>query len=98
MATIRVLSSEDLSTLERGYISNPIDMPLYETFDQREYVLSIDEFMRVFQNWNRDRHPMLGMNDELSRLEIYLSQPQANRIKQAIEEGKESVNLDPMAR
>ncbi len=93
MATIRVFSYDDLTTLQRGYVSNSIDMPLSETTDRREYVLSTDAFLREFQNWDREANPMLGVNDELSRLEIWLSERRAERIKKAIDQGLESVDL-----
>jgi hypothetical protein len=93
MATIIVYSYDDLTTLERGYISNPIDMPFSETMDRKEYILSTEAFLREYNNWDRDANPMLGLNDELSRLEIWLSQPKAERVKQAIDEGKDSVDL-----
>ncbi len=93
MATITVYAYDDLTTLQRGYISNPIDMPFSETTDRKEYVLSRGEFLKEYAKWNRDANPMLGLNDELSRLEIWLSQPKAERVKRAIDEGKDSVDL-----
>ncbi len=93
MATITVYSYDDLTTLKRGYISNPIDMPFSETTDRKEYVLSRETFLREYDKWNRDANPMLGLNDELSQLEIWLSQPKAERVKKAIDEGKDSIDL-----
>ncbi len=93
MATITVYAYDDLTTLQRGYISNPIDMPFSGTTDRKEYVLSRESFLRDYAKWNRNANPMLGLNDELSRLEIWVSQPQAERIKKAIEAGKDSVDL-----
>ncbi len=97
MATITVYSYDDLTTLQRGYISNPIDMPFSETTDRKEYVLSREGFLREYNKWDRNANPMLGLNDELSRLEIWLSQPHAERVKQAIDEGKDSIDLAEVA-
>jgi hypothetical protein len=93
MADITLRSNEDLTTLERGYSSNPLDMPESETFAAKEYVIASDRFMEAYANWDRDERAMLGLNDELSRLEIWLSAPAAERVKRAIEAGKDSVDL-----
>ncbi len=93
MATITVYAYDDLTTLERGYTTDPIDMPFSETTDRKEYVLSRERFLQEYENWDRNAHPMLGLNDELSRLEIWVGGPQAERIKRAIDEGKDSVDL-----
>ncbi len=93
MATITVYSYEDLTTLERGYISNPIDMPFSETTDRKEYMIDTEHFTRDYNQWDRDAQPMLGINDELSRLEIYLARPQADRIEKAIEDRKDEIDL-----
>ncbi len=97
MATITVYSYEDLTTLERGYISNPIDMPFSETTDRKEYVLSREDFLREYNKWNREANPMLGLNDELSHLEIWLGQPKAERVRRAIDQGKDSVDLSEVS-
>ncbi len=97
MATITVYAYDDLTTLQRGYVSNPIDMPFSETTDQKEYVLSREDFLREYDKWDRNANPMLGVNDELSRLEIWLSQPKADRVKKAIDEGKDSIDLSEVA-
>ncbi len=97
MATITVYAYDDLTTLQRGYISNPIDMPFSETTDRKEYVLSREDFLREYARWDRNANPMLGLNDELSRLEIWLSQPKADRVKKAIDEGKDSIDLSEVA-
>ncbi len=97
MATITVYSYDDLTTLQRGYISNPIDMPFSETTDRKEYVLSREDFLREYAKWDRGANPMLGLNDELSRLEIWLSQPKAERVKKALDEGKDSIDLSEVA-
>ncbi len=93
MATITVYSYDDLTTLERGYTSDPIDMPFSETTDRKEYVLSTDAFLREYKNWDQAANPMLAVNDELSQLEIWISEPQARRIKQAIDRKLDSVDL-----
>ncbi len=97
MATITVYAYDDLTTLQRGYISNPIDMPFSETTDRKEYVLSREDFLREYAKWDRNANPMLGLNDELSRLEIWLSQPKAERVKKAIDEGKDSIDLSEVS-
>ncbi len=93
MATITIYSYDDLTTLARGYISNPIDMPYSETTDRKEYVLDHDKFLKEYAKWDRNANPMLGLNDELSHLQIWLSQPKAEQVKQAIQAGKDSIDL-----
>ncbi len=93
MINITLRSNEDLTTLERGYTSNPIDMPETETFAPHEYVVSAERFLEEYGKWNRDDQPMLGLNDELTRLEIWLGSPEADKLKKAIDEERDSVDL-----
>ncbi len=93
MATITVLSNEDLTTLERGNDVDTVDMPESDTYESREYVLDRDRFLDQFRKWDRSRDPMLALHDELSRLEIWLSPARADKVGRAIEQGQDSVQL-----
>ncbi len=91
--TITLFSTEDLTTFERAYNSSPIEMPSSETIGKNEYLISPEDFLEAFRNWNRDADPLLGIQDQLSGLKVWLSQPATERIRKAIKEGKETVDL-----
>ncbi len=98
MATMTVYIYEDQTTLERGYTSNPIDMPISETTDRKEYLIKTEDFLQDYAKWDRNAYAMLAVNDELSGLELFLSQHQAERIKKAIGERKDSIDLSEIGR
>jgi hypothetical protein len=90
---ITLYSTEDLTTLERAFDTSPIDMPASETVEPREYVIAVDDFTQAYQNWNRDRDPMLQVQDQLSQLPIWLSVPATRKIERAIRNSEPSVEL-----
>ena len=93
METITLFSFDDLFSLDRGYIET-FDMPQTELMEGNEYVISVKDFEQAFRNWNREDRPLLQVEDQLSRREIYLSQPAAERINAAIQKQQDSVSLN----
>jgi hypothetical protein len=94
MDDITIRSSQDLASFERGFTSEPIDMPEADTFDQREYVVHRGDFMNAYRQWDRERDPLLRLRDRLSGEDIFLSHPAVERIVAAITRGSAEVNLD----
>ncbi len=93
MAAISIFSTEFLDTLEKGYITNPIEMPEAEVNEKKEYVVQSETFEQAYKNWNRDANPILELRDELTSLPIWLAQPQADKVHKAIAAGQDSVDL-----
>ena len=93
METITVYSFDDLFSLDRGYIET-FDMPQTELMGGNEYVISAKDFEQAFRNWNREDRPLLQVEDQLSRRELYLSQPAAERINTAIQNQQDTISLD----
>ncbi len=93
MAGISIYSTEFLDTLEKGYITNPIEMPEAEVNEKKEYVVQREVFEKVYREWDRDARPILEVRDDLTGLPIWLSQQQADKVHRGIVEGKDSVDL-----
>ena len=93
MAGISIFSTEFLNTLEKGYITNSIEMPEAEVNEKKEYVVQREAFQKAYREWNRDAHPILELRDDLSGQPIWLSQRQAHMVYRGIVEGKDSVDL-----
>ncbi len=93
MPGISIYSTEFLNTLEKGYVSSPIDMPESETTEKKEYVVQREPFEKAYRNWDRNANAVLEVRDDLSGLPIWLSQHQADKVHQAIIEGRDSVDL-----
>ncbi len=92
-ANITLYSNEILTTLARGYNSDPIDMPESETIDQREYEVSPEEYEKAYSGWDRNANAVLQVNDQLTGLPMWLSQAQADMVHRAIRAGQDSVEL-----
>jgi len=90
---ITVYANRDLRTLERGTDVDTLDSPEDELTGSYEYLLNRDDFRRAYKNWNRDQNPLLQIHDELSNVDIYLGQPSARRIYEAIEKNEASVQI-----
>jgi hypothetical protein len=93
LETITLFSFDDLFSLDRGYIET-FDMPRSELDEGNEYVISVQDFTEAYRNWNRDDRPLLQIQDQLSRRDIFLSQPAAERINSAIQNQQATVSLD----
>ncbi len=93
MDIITIHSNEDLLTLARGYTSLPIDMPESETLVEKEYVVKTRDFVERYRNWDRNADAILHLPDDLTGKDIWLSQPAADKIAQAIEKGEPDVYL-----
>ncbi len=92
-ATITIRSNEFLNTLEKGYTSDPIDMPESEENEEKEYIVQRDAFLNAYQHWDRSANPILELYDELSREPIWLGQDQADAVNEAVQHGKDTVEL-----
>lgn len=92
--TIAVYSNQDLTTLARNNDDTEvIDEPNAELTGSNQYSISRDEFKKAYAEWDRDAHPLLTLHDHLSHVDIFVGKPSAERIKKAVDEGKESAQL-----
>lgn len=90
---ITVYASQDLTTLVRSFEVEALDEPNDELTGKYQYSISINAFRDAYNNWNHDQSPLLTIHDHLSHTNIYLGKPSAERIRDAIEENKTSVQL-----
>lgn len=92
--TITVYSNQDLRTLERGNNNlETLDMPQDELTGSFEYLIERKTFLDAYANWDRDRSPLLRIRDNLSRTDIYLGKPSADRVHEAIQKNAPSAQL-----
>lgn len=91
--TISLYSNQDLTTLVRSFEVEALDEPSDEETGKYQYSISTQDFRNAYNNWNHDQMPLLVIHDHLSHTDIYLGKPSAERIRDAIEENKTSVQL-----
>lgn len=91
--TITLYSSQDLTTLVRTFDVEALSEPSDELTGRYEYVISCQEFRDAYKNWNHDDSPLLRIRDHLSRTDIYLGRPSANRVHEAIQKNAASAQL-----
>lgn len=92
--TITVFANQDLRTLERGNNNlETLDMPQDELTGAFEYLVDRKAFREAYKNWNRDESPLLTLHDQLTRTDIYIGKPSAERIRDGIEKNAASVQL-----
>jgi hypothetical protein len=89
--TITLYSSQDLTTLVRSFDVGALAEPSDELTGRYEYIVSRQDFVSAYKDWNHDASPLLRIRDQLSDADIYLGRPSANRVMEAIN------NLAPSA-
>ena len=93
MDTITLYSNQALTTLIRTFDVGALSEPSDELTDRYEYIVSRQEFLDAYNNWNHDEHPLLRVRDQLSQTYLYLGRPSARRIEEAIQKKQASVQL-----
>lgn len=92
--TISIYANEDLRTLERGNNNlETLDMPDDELTGAFQFIVDRQQFLDAYKNWDHDAKPLLTLFDQLSRADIYLGKPSAERVHQAIEKKQAGVQL-----
>jgi hypothetical protein len=91
--SITLYSNQDLTTLVRTFEVEALSEPSDELTGRYEYLVSRQEFRDAYKNWNRDESPLLKIRDQLSRTDIYLGRPSADRVHEAIQKHAPSVQL-----